>query len=38
MDRRKTTLKVNYTRQNVQKENNSKGKLYQTEWPEGRQL
>ena len=36
MARRKTTLKVN-TRQNGQKEDNSKGK-YQTEWPEGRQL
>ena len=36
MDRRKTAIKVN-TRQNGQKEDNSKGK-YQTEWPEGRQL
>ena len=37
MSRRQTTLEVN-TRQNGQKEDNSKGKLYQTEWPEGKQL
>ena len=37
MARRKTTLKVNYTRQNGQKEDNSKGK-YQTKCPAGRQL
>ena len=36
MSSRKTTLEVN-TRQNGQKEDNSRGK-YQTEWTEGRQL